>query len=308
MSRWHTDAFHPDLRVAARLLPRTTVNRHTVGPTRRLSGLGARRRVTDVTVESVSRHATVRVHRNGPKPETGAAVLWLHGGGLVIGSPRQDDRWCRRIAGELDVTVAATSYRLAPQHPYPAALDDCLAAYLWLTRQPTVDPNRVAIGGASAGGGLAAALALRIRDEGHVAPAFQLLVYPMLDDRTAAQADSAAEYRRLWNNKSNAFGWASYLGAPPGSSGVSAHAAPARCTDLSGLPPAWVGVGSLDLFYDEDVTYAQRLQAAGVRCELVTIPGAFHGFDAVPGKSAVTRDFRNAQIAALAEALSLEAH
>lgn len=307
MSRWNTDAFHPDLRSTARFLPGTSVNRHTVGLTRRLSGLGARRQAREAKVESVSEHAFVRVHRNGKQPEPGAALLWIHGGGLVIGSPRQDDSWCHRIASEIDITVAATSYRLAPKHPYPAALDDCLAAYLWLTRQSTVDPQRVAIGGASAGGGLAAALALRIRDEGHIAPAFQLLVYPMLDDRTAARPDSAPEHRRMWNNTSNAFGWASYLGVPPGSSDVDAHASPARCEDLSGLPPTWLGVGTLDLFHDEDVDYAKRLRAGGVPCELMTIPGAFHGFDAVSRKAAVTREFRQAQIAALGEVLSLEA-
>ena len=149
--------------------------------------------------------------------------------------------------------------------------------------------ERIAIAGASAGGGLAATLAIYAHDKGEVRPAFQLLVYPMLDDRTVTRADHDTRNVRVWTPKSNRFGWTSYLGAEPGSTGVSPYAAAARREDLSGLPPAWIGVGQIDLFHDEDVEYARRLVEAGVACTLSIVPGAFHGFDAVFRKAAVTR-------------------
>jgi acetyl esterase/lipase len=156
----------------------------------------------------------------------------------------------------------------------------------------------VAIGGASAGGGLAAALALRARDEGGaVRPVLQLLVYPMLDDRTVKRSDLDGARYRLWSQDSNRFGWTSYLaGADP------QIAVPARHEDLAGLPPAWVGVGTRDMFYDEDVAYAERLNAAGVPCHVEIVPGAFHIFDAVLPKAGVSQSFFASQCARLREA------
>ena len=231
------------------------------------------------------------------------AVLWIHGGGLVIGHPAQDDDLCRDLAAEAGCLVAAVSYRLAPEHPYPAALDDCHAALAWLAERDDVVSDRIAVGGASAGGGLAAALALRARDEGPVAPVLQLLVYPMLDDRTAARTDLDESQVRLWNTTSNDFGWRAYLGQAPGSEGVDPLAAPARADDLAGVAPAWIGVGTHDLFWDENLDYAERLEAAGVPCELETVEGAFHGFDAVARKTDVSRAFRSAQAEAVRTAL-----
>ncbi len=140
-------------------------------------------------------------------------------------------------------------------------------------------------------------------ERGEVHLAFELLAYPMLDDRTATRVDAGAIKRRLWSNTSNRFGWQSYLGQAPGGSDVDGLAAPARVDDLSNLPPAWIGVGTLDLFYDEDVAYADRLNAAGVACELDVVQGAFHGFDAIAPKAGVSQAFRAAQVAALAAAL-----
>ncbi len=167
---------------------------------------------------------------------------------------------------------------------------------------PRSTPRGVAVGGASAGGGLAAATALLARQRGDVALAFQLLTYPMLDDRTPGRTGIDERHFRLWNNRSNRFGWQSYTGLAPGSPGVTALASPARSDDLSGLPPAWIGVGTLDLFYDEDLAYAERLRQAGVDCAVVEVPGAFHGFDMV-AKAPVVQAFRAAQVAALAGAL-----
>ncbi len=205
---------------------------------------------------------------------------------------------CRRFARVLGVTVAAVDYRLAPEHPYPAPLEDCYAALTWLAELPAVDPARIAIGGASAGGGLAAALALLARDRGEFTPTLQLLAYPMLDDRSGSTPENP-NYR-LWGPKSNRFGWAAYLGnADP------KVAVPARHEDLSGLPPAWIGVGTHDLFHDEDLAYAARLTAAGVPCEIETVPGAFHGFDLVVPKAAVSKAFFASQCASLRSALAV---
>jgi acetyl esterase/lipase len=239
----------------------------------------------------------LRLHRPVGVEQPGPALVWIHGGGYVIGTAQQDDALCRRFVRELGVTVAAVDYRLAPEHPYPAPLEDCYSALTWLAGLPAVDPARVAIGGASAGGGLAAALALLARDRGEVAPTLQLLAYPMLDDRSGAGPENP-NYR-LWGPKSNRFGWAAYLGnADP------QIAVPARHDNLSGLPPAWIGVGTHDLFHDEDVAYAERLTAAGVPCQVKVVDGAFHGFDQVVPKAAVSQSFFASQCASLRSALA----
>ena len=265
---------------------------------RALQGLQRGRR--DVEVVRLG-PVSVRLHRpasgaRGPRP----AVLWIHGGGFVIGNAMREDDRCRELARALGAVVAAVDHRLAPEHPFPTPLDDCHDALTWLADQDEVDATRIAIGGNSAGGGLAAGLALLARERGEVRPVFQLLVYPMLDDRTAIRRCEYERDLRLWNSSSNRFGWCSYLGRVPGSDGVSALAAPARAEDLSGLPPAWIGVGSLDLFADEDIAYAQRLQAAGVACELRVVEGAYHGFDVVHHTASISREFHAAQVDALA--------
>lgn len=236
----------------------------------------------------------IRLHRpRGTEPAP--ALLWIHGGGYLIGDASIDDGLCRRFSRELGITVASVDYRLAPQHPYPAALDDCYAALTWLAGLPAVDAARVAIGGASAGGGLAAALALRARDRAEVAPALQLLVYPMLDDRSA-QLPPNPNYR-LWDSRSNRFGWNAYLGGADPQLAV-----PARHADLSGLAPAWIGVGTLDLFFSENLVYADRLRDAGVPCDLEVVPGAFHAFDRLAARTSVARSFFGSQCASLSKA------
>jgi acetyl esterase/lipase len=227
------------------------------------------------------------------------ALLWIHGGGYVMGTAAMDDKTCTRFASELGAIVAAVEYRLAPEHPYPAPLEDCYSALTWLAKLPAVDRTRVAIGGASAGGGLAAALALMARDRGEIPLTAQLLVYPMLDDRTVDRLEAEHPKMRLCRQRSNRFGWASYLqGADPG------EAVPGRHMDLAGLPPAWIGVGEFDLFHDEDLAYAERLSSAGVPCEVAVIPGAFHGFDVVLPKTVVARSFFDSQCATLRRAFA----
>jgi acetyl esterase/lipase len=290
--------FHPDLSRVARFAPRSLVGPRSLRVIRALSGLQRGRGTGDVEALTLGSGVRVRLHRPVGVEQPAPALLWIHGGGYVIGSAQQDDELCRRFARALGVTVAAVDYRLAPEHPYPAPLEDCYAALTWLAALPAVDPARIAIGGASAGGGLAAALALLARDRGEVTPTLQLLAYPMLDDRSGSTPENP-NYR-LWGPKSNRFGWAAYLGnADP------KVAVPARHEDLSGLPPAWIGVGTHDLFHDEDLAYASRLTAAGVPTQIETVPGAFHGFDLVVPKAAVSRAFFASQCASLRSALAV---
>ncbi|MDR3659691.1 MAG: alpha/beta hydrolase, partial [Mycobacterium sp.] len=265
----------------------------------KLTALQGRRTPAGVEVLTLSSGIGVRLHRPPTGTETGGALLWIHGGGYLIGSPAQDDALCARFARELGITVAAVKYRLAPAHPYPSGLEDCYTALRWLVELPAVDPARVAIGGASAGGGLTAALAQLAHDRGEIPLAAQLLVYPMLDDRSGSRPGLDHPGHRLWTQKANRFGWDAYLGGTD-----PEVAAPGRRADLSGLPPAWVGVGTLDLFHDEDLDYAERLRAAGVPCELEVVPGAFHGFDGVAAKTQVARSFFASQVAFLRSALN----
>ncbi|GAB4593763.1 alpha/beta hydrolase [Mycobacterium avium subsp. hominissuis] len=290
---------HPDLQRFARFAPRRLVGPRTL-PLMRVA-LAWRGRlgkpVRDVEVITLGSGVGVRLFRPADAAETTPALLWIHGGGYVLGTAQQDDQLCSRFSRRLGITVASVDYRLAPEHRYPVPLEDCYTALTWLAGLPSVDRYRIAIGGASAGGGLAAALALLARDRAEVSPAFQLLTYPMLDDRSSDTAPSP-NYR-LWDNRSNRFGWAAYLGdADP-------HVAvPARRDDLSGLPPAWIGVGTHDLFHDEDLAYAERLRAAGVPCQVETIPGAFHGFDLILPKVQVSQRFFDSQCNSLRAALT----
>ncbi len=232
---------------------------------------------------------------------TGPALLWLHGGGYVIGTPEMDLPLLARIVDRADIRIFSVDYRLAPHAPYPAALDDAMAALRWIVEGAAVlgvDPRRIAIGGNSAGGGLAAALAQRACDEG-MTPAFQLLMYPMLDDRTVGRGDRQGRGELVWTPRNNRHGWAAYLGHPPCRDDAPSYAAPARREQLGGLPPAWIGVGTLDLFHDEDVAYAERLRAAGVPCALAVVADAPHAFDLFNFESRIARHFHDGMISAL---------
>jgi acetyl esterase/lipase len=288
--------FHPDLRKIARIAPRTVVGPRTLPLMRALTKLRPRQTPDDVEVHSLASGASVRLFRAVGTEATAPALLWIHGGGYVTGTAQEDDDLCREFCARIGITVASVEYRLAPEHPYPAALEDCYAALNWLAACSFVNASRIAIGGASAGGGLAAALAFMARDGGDIDLAFQLLVYPMLDDRSAH--GSRRDYR-MWSPRSNRFGWAAYLG-----SADPEVAVPARRYDLAGLPPAWIGVGTRDLFHDEDLAFAQRLRSAGVACRVEVVPGAFHGFDRVAPKAPVSRDFFESHCAAVRAAFA----
>jgi acetyl esterase/lipase len=304
--------FHPDL-AAARFIPR-----FSWGP--RLVDLMSRAKprpmdpghdvvLDDIEFPGIDGNPAVAVRLFRPRNVTTPrpALLWIHGGGLIFGSPEQDDRTNLEIARRLGLTVAAVRYRLAPAHTAPAPVYDACAALEGLAARAEeygIDPARIAVGGASAGAGIAAALCQLALDRGVVLPAFQLLVYPMLDDRTVTRTDMDTRGVRVWSPGSNRYGWTSYLGVEPGSAEVPDYSVAARREDLTGLPPAWIGVGTLDLFYDEDLAYADRLADAGVPVSLDVVSGAFHGFDVLFSKKGVSVRFLDAQIEALRGALT----
>ncbi len=244
------------------------------------------------------------------RPKGVAAVLpcifHIHGGGYVAGSAAGQEAWHRPLAAALNCCIVSVDYRLAPETRFPGAVEDCYAALAWVFRHADelkVDPRRIGAMGESAGGGLAAALALLARDRGEYALAFQHLIFPMIDDRTCVDPDPhpyVGEY--VWTPKSNQFGWSSLLGAPPGSEGVSPYAAAARAETLAGLPPTYMATGSLDLFLEEDLEYARRLTRAGVPVELHVYPGGVHGYQWAASSDIAKASERDSR-AALAKAL-----
>ena len=297
---------HPELRTRGLYVPLVVDNRLSLAIGRRMFG-GSTEPRPPVQVRAVTSPVDVLILDTPGRSRPTGALLWIHGGGLILGRPELDLDWCSRIAAELDVVVVAVRYRLAPEDPFPAGLDDCAAALDWLhdhADELGVDPARIAVGGASAGGGLAAATCQRAHDEGRVPVVLQLLEYPMLDDRTTLRRERDIRSVFAWTPRSNRFGWTSYLGHRPGQGEPPPYAVPARRTDLTGLPPAWIGVGDLDLFRDEDLDYAARLRAAGVPCELDVVPGMYHGADVGLGDtSPLMRDFRQRMLDALDKAI-----
>lgn len=305
---------HPELQPFAKRLPSMTFSARNLWLLRLLLNLPRLSRPpADVHIENrfipnASSAAKLRLRIYRPKMQTAPApvLLWMHGGGLILGKPEIDEVNCIWLAREAGVVIVSVDYRLAPEHPFPTPLEDCYTALKWVAAHASelkVDAARLAIGGESAGGGLAAALAQLAHDRGEVKPVLQLLVYPMLDDRSAVRADFASDGFLVWNQASNYFGWEAYLRAKPGAAQWPAYAVPARRENLSGLPPLWLGVGTLDLFHDEGVAYAERLRAAGVASECYIIPGAFHGFDTFALQSQVVQAFMRAQVEALRKSL-----
>jgi len=273
---------------------------------------------TDVSVESRkiagSRgHPEVEIFIINANDEASRpAILHMHGGGFVVGSVRDSIRDLQEMSRELDCVIVSVEYRLAPETTYIGSVEDNYAALKWLylnTESLGVDPQRIAVMGESAGGAHAALVAIVARDRGEVPIAFQCLVYPMLDDRTGSSRAVPEHIGKIiWTEESNRFGWSSFLGVAAGSDAVPAQAVPARREDLSGLPPAFIGVGSIDLFSDECMEYAQRLNAAGVSTELLVVPGAFHGFDALANfgsNTRVSKQFTEAKLNALKQGLQI---
>lgn len=291
----------PDLRDKAREL--------LAGKTRAvqapLSGLPAG--VAKQTVPAASPVTIYVVEPDRPRRRRGA-ILHIHGGGFTGGTAFGGLVSLKALADRLDCVVVTVEYRLAPSTRFPGALDDNYAALGWLFHNAEalgVDPTRIVLMGESAGGGHAAMLAIAARDRGEFSPALQLLVYPMLDDRTGSARSQPAHIGQLvWTESKNRKGWSALLGAPAGEGQPPYGAVPARVERLAGLPPTFIAVGSLDLFAEEDIEYARRLVAAGVPTELLVVSGAFHASDwLVPSARSSVR-FNAAIDAALRRTLS----
>ena len=237
------------------------------------------------------------------KEAPGPGYLHIHGGGYIIGSPEGSDTQNLLLAYEIGAVIISVDYRLAPENPIPAPLDDCYAALGWFhenSEELGIDRARIGIGGESAGGGLAAALAIKARDEGKYQVCWQSLTYPMLDDRTGDDEHPGdplvGEF--VWTREFNQYAWSSYLADAK----REAPQAPGRLEDFKGLPSTWMFTASLDLFRDENIDYAQRLMSAGVSCDLVVYPGACHAFQQIE-TSELAQRFREDFTAALKRGL-----
>ncbi|CAL9280076.1 alpha/beta hydrolase [Streptomyces sp. SudanB182_2057] len=237
----------------------------------------------DVTVPGhLGDDITVSVIARRDRQGLGPGIYHTHGGGMVAGHRFSGLLQVLPWVVEHDAVLVTVEYRLAPEHPDPFPVEDCYAGLLWMADQAAelgIDPARIMIAGASAGGGLAAGTALLARDRKGPRLIGQVLVYPMLDDRDRTVSSGQFDGVGVWDRESNRVGWTALLGERRGTNDVSVYAAPARATDLTGLPPAFIDCGSAEVFRDEDVAYASALWAAGVQAELHVWPGGFHGFD-----------------------------
>lgn len=297
----------PQLRPLLELFPTRLLNQGNLAEARALGITLPAGNVEDVSTRSLS----VPSRSNGPdiavhiyKPDIAGplpCILHIHGGGYVMGAAKDVAPIYIHLAKEIRCAVVSVDYRLAPETCFPGNLEDCYDALAWTFDNAAAegfDLSRIGVMGESAGGGLAAALALLVRDRGEYSLAFQHLIYPMLDDRTGSTSDVhpfAGEF--IWPAENNRFGWASLLGQAPGSANVSPYAAAARAENLAGLPQTFLCTGALDLFVDEDILYAQRLIRTGVPVELHVYPGAFHAFDIAPNVAVslqARQDMKNA--------------
>lgn len=233
-------------------------------------------------------------------PEGAPVVYHLHGGGMISGTSRTGmPGILREWAEPLGLVVVSADYRLAPEHPYPAGVEDCYAGLVWVARhaaQTGGDPERIIVAGGSAGGGLTAAVALMARDRGGPRLTGQLAMCPMLDDRNDTTSARQMTGRGVWDRRANQAGWTSLLGEARGTARVAPYAAPARATDLSGLPPAYIDVGAAETYRDENIAYATRIWQAGGDAELHVWSGGFHGFDQIAPDTAVARDARETRV------------
>lgn len=312
-------AVHPELRPIARHLllmvrGEKPLSRATLAKMRAMGGAAGGKPVVDVpferrTIPGDRGQPEVTVYVVNAKPGAARpAILHTHGGGFIAGSAQVSVANLQSLCKELDCVAVSVEYRLAPETTWVGSLEDNYAGLKWLHANAAAlgaDPARIAVMGESAGGGHAALLAITARDRGEVPVSFQCLTYPMLDDRTGSTRPVPPHVGNLiWTAQMNRFGWESFLGTRPGGRSVRGGV-PARVANVAGLPPAWIGVGSIDLFHDEDVDYAQRLNAAGVPTELIVVPGAFHGFDNPLLASKLSRWFVTARTNALRRGLGL---
>ena len=244
----------------------------------------------------------VRVYR--PVTSDGAlpGIVLIHGGGMVLGDVDGEDALAMMLCDQVGAVVVSVEYRRAPEHPYPAPVEDCYAALLWTAAQAGelgIDPDRLALYGGSAGGGLVLATALLARDRKGPALRFVMSIYPMIDDTNTTPSSHEITDVGIWDRHGNIEAWGYYLNGKP----ADQYAAPARAEDLTGLPPTFIDVGTVDLFRDEDIAFAQRLMQAGVPCELQVYPGAFHASESLAAEAALSQRIWANRIGALRRAL-----
>ena len=247
---------------------------------------------------------SVRIYRPAAATGTLPGIYYIHGGGMVLGTVAGEDAVATSICDLVGAVVVSVEYRLAPEHPHPAPVQDCYAGLTWMARHAGdlgIDPARLAIYGGSAGGGLAIATALMARDRGGFpALCFQMPVYPMIDDRNQTRSSHEISDIGIWDRAGNIEAWKWYLGEGE----PDQYAAPARAEDLAGLPPTFIDVGTVDLFRDEDIAFAMRLMQAGVPTELHVHPGAFHASENFAAEAPLSRRIWELRIAALRSALT----
>ncbi|KRE36357.1 alpha/beta hydrolase [Paenibacillus sp. Soil724D2] len=263
-------------------------------------------RISDRTISGAGKQEMlIKVFEPAQRDETNLPVLlWIHGGGYVLGHPNGEQSLCESFVKAADCIVISPDYRLAPEHPFPAAIEDCYAALKWIigaAKEWNIDLSRIAIGGGSAGGGLTSALALMARDKGGPPICFQMPLYPMIDDRNVTPSSHEITDPAVWNRANNLAAWKMYLGEPADGD-ISPYAAPIRAKDLTGLPPTYTCVGQLDPFRDETIEYVARLAQAGVDVEFHLYPGCYHAFEHVVPEAEVSQRTRNGYANALARA------
>ncbi|WP_274308505.1 alpha/beta hydrolase [Solibacillus daqui] len=230
----------------------------------------------------------IRIYKPANQDTDLPALLWIHGGGYILGSIEDNDHLCVQVVETSNCVVVSVDYRLAPEHPYPAPLEDCYSALTWIAdhvKELQVDANRIGVAGASAGGGLTAGLTLLARDRAYPSICFQMPLYPMINDGNDTPSANEIKEGMIWNQKTNDFGWTCYLGELYGNDNIPIYAAPSRAEDYSNLPYTYTCVGQLDPFRDETIAYVTKLAQAGVDVEFHLYPGAYHGFEVLNPQS-----------------------
>ena len=246
---------------------------------------------------------TVRIYRPVGASSTLPGIYYIHGGGMILGDVAGEDAPAALFCDQVGAVVVSVEYRLAPEHPHPAQVEDCYAGLVWMQKSAAelgVDPDRIAVYGASAGGGLTIAAAMLNRDRGGAALRFMMPIYPMIDDRHETPSSQEITDIGIWDRSGSIEAWQWYLGGKP----ADQYAAPARAEDVSGLPPAYIDVGTVDLFRDEDIAFAQRLIQAGVPCELHVYPGSYHASETFAPDAALSRRIWGNRIDALRRGLA----
>ncbi len=291
----------PALNQVSQFLSRLKYNDASLPETRRLMGATSRAPldsppVTEHLIPGAKGQPDVRVYVAGDLAGSSKpALLHIHGGGFVVSRAKDSLRAIQDMAVRHDCVGVTVDYRLAPETRFPGSLEDIYTAFRWVhhrAKELGVDTRRIAVKGESAGAGHAAALAIAVRDRGEFSLCLQVLLYPMLDDRTGSTNCLPDQYGRyVWNAEANRYGWTSLLGVPAGATQVPNNAVPARVKDLTGLAPAFIGAGSIDLFAPEDIEYAQRMMMDGNTAELIVVPGAYHGFDVLAPDASISRQF-----------------